>query len=199
MLPHSSAGKESACNAGASSSIPRSERSPGEGTGYPLQYSWASLVAQMVRNLPAMRETWVRSLSWDYLGWEDPWRRVWQPTPVKSFPGNSAGKEATCSAGDPGSIPGMGRFPKEGIGYLLQYSWAALVAQMVKNPPAMQGDLGLIPGLGRSPEEGNGYPLKYSCLENSMDRGVWQARVHGATKSWTQLRDFHFTRDSLQI
>ena len=137
MLPHSSAGKESACSAGVSSSIPRSERSPGEGTGYPLQYSWASLVAQMVRNLPAMRETWVRSLGWEDLGWEDPWRRVWQPTPVKSFPGNSAGKEATCSAGDPGSILGSRKSPEEGIGYPLQYSWASLMAQMLKNLPAM--------------------------------------------------------------
>ena len=47
--------------------IPRSGRSPGEELGYPLQYSWASLVAQMVKNPPAMRETWVQSL-----GWEDP-------------------------------------------------------------------------------------------------------------------------------
>ena len=54
----SSAGKESACNAGDPSSIPRLGRSPGEGIGYPLQYSWASLVAQNVKNLPAMWETW---------------------------------------------------------------------------------------------------------------------------------------------
>ena len=73
----SSAGKESACNAGDSGSIPGSGRSPGEGIGYPLQYSWASLVAQMVKNPPAMQETWVQSL-----GWEDPWRRAWQPTLV---------------------------------------------------------------------------------------------------------------------
>ena len=50
--------------------IPRSGRSPGEGIGYPLQYSWACLVAQLVKKPPAMRETWVRSL-----GWEDPLRR----------------------------------------------------------------------------------------------------------------------------
>ena len=55
----SSAGKESACNAGDSSSIPGLGRSPGEGIGYPLQYSWASLVTQMIKNLPAMVETWV--------------------------------------------------------------------------------------------------------------------------------------------
>ena len=64
---NSSVGKESACNAGDPSSIPGSERSAGEGIGYPLQYSWASLVAQVVKNLPAMWEAWVRSL-----GWEDP-------------------------------------------------------------------------------------------------------------------------------
>ena len=46
-------------------------------------------------------------------------------------------------------------------------------------------DLGSIPGLGRSPAEGNGNPLQYSCLENSMDKGVWQATVHGVAKSWT--------------
>ena len=55
-------------------------------------------------------------------------------------------------------------------------------------------DLGSIPGLGRSPGEGNSHPLLYPCLENSMDRGAWQATVHGVAKSQTQLSDFtHFT------
>ena len=66
-FPNSSVGKETACNAGDPSSIPGLGRSPGEGIGYPLQYSWASLVAQLVKNPPAMQEAWVRSL-----GWEDP-------------------------------------------------------------------------------------------------------------------------------
>ena len=48
-------------------------------------------------------------------------------------------------------------------------------------------DLGLIPGLGKAPEEGNGNPLQYSCLENSVNKGVWQATVHGTVKSYTQL------------
>ena len=61
-FPDGSVGKESACNAGDPSSIPGSARSTGEGIGYPLQYSWASLVAQLVKNLPAMQETWVRPL-----------------------------------------------------------------------------------------------------------------------------------------
>ena len=57
--------KEPACNAGNSGSIPGSGRSAGEGIGYPLQYSWASLMAQLVKNPPAVWETWVRSLGWD--------------------------------------------------------------------------------------------------------------------------------------
>ena len=61
-FPGSSAGKISTCNAGDPSSNPGSGRSPREGIGYPLKYSWASLVVQKVKNLPAMRETWVRSL-----------------------------------------------------------------------------------------------------------------------------------------
>ena len=53
------------------------------------------------------------------------------------FPDSSVGKESTCNAGDPGSIPGSGRFTREGIGYPLQYSWASLVAQLEKNLPAV--------------------------------------------------------------
>ena len=66
-FPDSSVSKESACNAGDSSSIPGSGRSVGEEIGYPLQYFWASLVAQLVKNLPAIWETWVRSLGWEDL------------------------------------------------------------------------------------------------------------------------------------
>ena len=66
-LPCTSVGKESACNAADPGSIPGSGRFVGEGIGYPLQYSWASLVAQLVKNPTAMRDTWVQSL-----GWEDP-------------------------------------------------------------------------------------------------------------------------------
>ena len=63
----SSAGKESSCSAGDPGSIPGSGKSAGEGIGYPLQHSWASLVAKLVKNPPAVWETWVRSL-----GLEDP-------------------------------------------------------------------------------------------------------------------------------
>ena len=76
-FPDSSVGKESACNAGDPGSIPGLGRSAGEGIGYPLQYSWASLVAQLVKNLPAMQETWVRSL-----GEEDPLEKGKLPASV---------------------------------------------------------------------------------------------------------------------
>ena len=66
-FPDSSLGKESTCNAGDPGLIPGLGRSPGEGIGYPHQYSWASLVAQLVKHLPAMWKTWVQSL-----GWKDP-------------------------------------------------------------------------------------------------------------------------------
>ena len=57
----------------------------------------------------------------------------------------------------------------------------------LKNLPANAGDTGSIPGEGKSPGEGNVSPLQYSCLNNRMDRGDWQATVHGVTKSWTRL------------
>ena len=66
-FPESSVGKESACNSGDLGLIPGLGRSAGEGTGYLIQYSWASLVAQLVKNPAPMRETWVQSL-----GCEDP-------------------------------------------------------------------------------------------------------------------------------
>ena len=80
-FPDSSVGKESTCNAGDPASIPGSGRSP---IGYPLQYSWASLVAQLVKNPPAVWETWVQSLGWEelekgkathssILAWSIPW------------------------------------------------------------------------------------------------------------------------------
>ncbi|MES6783917.1 hypothetical protein U6N15_12960 [Cutibacterium acnes] len=108
-----------------------------------------------------MQETQVRSL-----GWKDPLEKVYPlqysvlensidnspwgqkesdtteqlslSEPSMGFPESSVGKESASNAGDPSSIPGSGRSAGEGIGYLLKCSWASLVAQMVKNPPAMQ-------------------------------------------------------------
>ena len=88
-----------------------------------------------------------------------------------------------CNAGDRGSIPGSGRSTGEGIGYSPQYSWASLVAQLVKESSYNMGDLGSIPGLGRSPGGGHGNPLQYSCLEDPMDRGAWWSTVHWVAKN----------------
>ena len=77
VFPNNSVGKESACNAGDSGSIPGSGRSTGEGRGYPLQYSWASLVTQLVKNPLAMWETWVDP----WVG-KTSWRRERLLTPV---------------------------------------------------------------------------------------------------------------------
>ena len=104
------------------------------------------------------------------------------------FPHGSDGKESACNVGDSGSTPESGRSPGKGIGYLLQYSWASLVAQLLplwhdsagKESAHNAGDLGSIPGLGRSPGEGKGYLLQYFGLENSMD-----CIVHRVTKSRT--------------
>ena len=71
----------------------------------------------------------------------------------------------------------------------LFYIGAFLVAQMVKNLPAMQETWVQSLGQERSPGGGHGYPLQYSCLEHSMDKEAWQVTVHAVTKSWTQLSD----------
>ena len=84
-FPDSSVGKEYTCNAGDPSSIPGLGRSTGEGIGHPLQYSWASLVVQLVKNSPAVRETWARSLDW-----EDPLEKG-KATPV-FWPGEFHGQ-----------------------------------------------------------------------------------------------------------
>ena len=75
------------------------------------------------------------------------------------------------------------------------------VALVVKNPPANAGDarnVGSIPGLRRSPGEGNGNPLQYAFLENSMDRGAWQATVRGVAKSRTWLSGWAHTHRMFQ-
>ena len=92
-------------------------------------------------------------------------------------------KKSAYNVGNPSSIPETGRSAGEGIGYPLRYPWASLVAQLVKNLPAMR-ETSSISGLGRCPGEEKSYPLQYSGLDNSMDYTVLVA------KSQTQLSDF---------
>ena len=89
------------------------------------------------------------------------------------FPHGSVGKESTCNAGDLSLISGSGRSTGEGIGYPFQYSWASLVAQLVKNPPAMQETWVWFLGWEDPLEKGKYYPLQYSGLKNSNDYSPW--------------------------
>ena len=84
--------------------------------------------------------------------------------------------------------------------YMYTIPWTSQVALVIKILPVNAGDVrdpGSIPGLRRSPGGGHGNPLQYSCLENPIDRGTWQATVHGVAKSWTRLKQFglhaHYT------
>ena len=177
-------------------------------------------MAQLVKNLPAMWETWVRSL-----GWEGSLEKGRLPTLV-FWPGEFHGlysswgcKESETTEqlslsqffvlrGFPMhymifcSIPGLytleissthfpelGRSAREQIGCPLQYSWASLVAQLVKNLPAMWETWVRSLGWEDSPGEGKGSPLQYSGLENSMD-GI----AHGVPKSQIELSNFHFQK-----
>ena len=116
--PRGSAGKEAACSVGALGSIPGWGSSPGERRDCPLQYSWASPWLSKQRSHPQCGSPGlhprVRKI---------PWRRERLPTPIfLGFPGGLVGKEAACSVGALGSIPGWGRSPGEGRGSPPQYS-----------------------------------------------------------------------------
>ena len=104
----------------------------------PLEEGMATHSSILVWRIPVDRGAWQAIAH----GVSKSWTRLSELSThiviCRGFLGSLAGKESTCNAGDPGSIPGLGSSPGEGIGYLLQYSWAAPVAQMVKNLPAMQ-------------------------------------------------------------
>ena len=105
------------------------------------------------------------------------------------FPGSSASKESACNAGDPDLIPGSARSAGEGIGFSLQYLWASLVAQMVKNPPALQEIW--VQSLSQEDLLEKEMATHSSILawRIPMDIGGLQATLYGAAKSQTQLSD----------
>ena len=113
--------------------FPGPERSPGEGNGNPL--------------LPRKFHGWRNLMGYSPWGCKESDTTGRLHSCSLLLPGGSDGKQSACNAGDPGSLPGWGRFPAEG----------------------------------------NPNPLQYSCLECSMDRRAWQAKVHGVTRSWTRL------------
>ena len=144
-------------------------------------------MAQMVKNLLAMRETWVRSLGQEdpqeeeiathssILGWRIPWTE------------------------EPGRLQSMGsqrvrhnRTTNTFTFFNLIHSYYKILVMRLPwwltdiESTSVAGDVSSIPDPGRSPGEGNGRTLQYSCLENPMDSGDWQATVHGVAKSWTR-------------
>ena len=103
------------------------------------------------------------------------------------FPESSVGKESAYDAGDPGSIPGSGKSPEEGIGYPLQYSWASLVAQLVKNPPAMQETWIQPLGWEDALEKGKAIPTAV----------LWPGGFHGLCNPWGCIESDMTERRSL--
>ena len=161
-FPCGSAGKESACNAGDMGSIPGLGRSPGEGKGYPLQYSGLENSMDCIIHGVTKSWTWLSDFHFHFkavayffylplsnvnimslvpfqcIWWDLVWVVFKMVLKWYGLPRCRSGKESTCQC-----------------------------RRFRFNPCA-----------GRSPREGNGNPLQYSCLENSMDRGAWQASVH---------------------
>jgi len=109
-------------------------------------------------------------------------RFIWSLASPAGFPGSLAGEEFTCNAGDPGSVPGSGKSPGEWVGYPLQDYWASLVAQMVKNLPALQETSVQSLGWGDPLEEGMAIHSSILAWRIPMDRGD-----HGVTGGQTQL------------
>ena len=130
---------------------------------FPGGSTQAPLVVQLLKNPPAMQETWVGKI---------PWRRERLPTPV-FWPGEFQGLYS------PWGRKESDKTERLSLTHSLPDGLDG------KESTHNAGDTSLVPGLERSPGEENGYPLQYSYPENSMDRGVWQATVHGIAKSQT--------------
>ena len=103
---------------------------------------------------------------------------------ITGFPDSSADKE-NCNSGDPGSITGLGRVPEEGTGYPLQHSWASLVAQMVKNSPAVPETWVRSQDWEDPLEEGTATHSSILAWRIPMGREAWWATVQGVAKSQT--------------
>ena len=145
----------------------------------PFMFSLLSFCAVLFYLVPLSRfllvifgSFFVSCLKWSWILSVSPIRNQRFPLSFQIYPGfphSSVGKEPTCNAGDPGSIPGLGRSAGEGIGYPLQYSLASLVAQLVKNTPAVQETPVRSLGWEDPLEKGKATYSSISGLENSMD------------------------------
>ena len=195
-LPGGSVVKNPTINAGDSrdtASSPESGRVSGGGNGNPLQCS--HLKKSHGQKSLAGYSPWVtKSRTW----LSDAARNVLKtPLPPPFFKkglrvNSSVDKETACSAGEPGSIPGLGRSPGEGTGYPLQHSWASFLAQLVKKPPAVWETS--VRSLGWEDSLEKGKATHSSIL---AWRIPWTVQSMGS-QSWTWLTDFHF-RSQIRI
>ena len=151
-----------------------------DGIGYPLQYSQASLVTQMIKKICRQ----CRRCEFNPWVGKIPWMMAWQPPPV-FLPGEPRGYMSQSTGSQ-----------RVGQNWVTEQSTAQHAGYCQgpggsdgKESPCNAEDLGLTPGLGRSPEEGNGNLLPYSCFENPMDRGAWRAIVYRVTRRQTWLMD----------
>ena len=132
----------------------------------------ATLVVQMVKNPPTVRETWAGKI---------PWRRAWQPAPVL-LPGESRGQSLTgCSP--------WHRRESDTTEWLstAQRVARAFLGGASGGESVSAGEVDLIPGSRKFPGERHGNPLQYSCFGNHIDRGTWLATAHGVPKNQTKL------------
>ena len=140
---------------------------------------WASLLAQLVKNLPAVQETWVWSQ-----GREDPLEKE-----MASHASTLAWKIPWTE--EPGGLQSMGsqRVRHDRVTNTFAFTFHSVFGPLRwlsgKESTCNAGDVGSTPGLGRWSGGGHGHPLQYSCLESPMDRGAWQATIHGVTESRT--------------
>ena len=150
-----------------------------ESTHWKISWYWQRLRAGGVGGLQRMR--WLDGVT-DSMDMN--LSKRWE---IVGFPDSSAEKESACSAGDPGSIPGSGRSAGEGVGYPLQWSWASLVTQLVKNH-LQCGRPGFDPRVVKIPWRSERLPTPVFWPEEF--HGLY---IHGVAKSWTWLNDFHVT------
>ena len=170
-FPGSSAGEESAYNAGAAKSLQSCPTLCDPVDGSPPGSSVPGILQARILEWVAIScsSAWKWKMKVKLLSvplFATPWTVAYQAPPSMGFSRQEYRSGLPCpSPGDPGSIPGSGRSPGEGIGYPLQYSWASLVAQMVKNLPAVQ-ESWVLSLVRKIPWGGHGNPLQYSWLEN---------------------------------
>ena len=210
-FPGGPAGKESTCNSGNSGSIPGSGSSLREGIGYPLQYSWASLVAQMVKNSPAMQETWIG---------KTPWRKAWQPTPI-FLPGESPWTEESGGLEFMGSQRvGRDWVTKHSTEHQIylnpEYSWEGLMLklklQYFGHLMQRADSLGKSLLLGKIEGRRDNQRIRWlddiitawsinlgKLREMVRDREVWHALAHEITKSQTQLGNWTHTYSTSKV